>query len=76
MASKLPKAFYSETEAARYLGVSVEDFRSLLKRHIVNTEEDMNNVSRTTFHAADVLVLKLLSSRALAAPAPQSSMAN
>ncbi len=55
-----PKSYFSETEAARSLGISVEEFRNLLQRHIVDREEDMNNVAVTTFHASDVLLLRML----------------
>lgn len=68
MASNLPKAYYSESEAARALGLSVDEFRSLLKRHIIDSDADLTNSSRTTFHASDVLVLRLLATRALSNP--------
>jgi len=68
MASNLPKPYYSESEAARALGLSVDEFRSLLKRHIIDSDADLSNSSRTTFHASDVLVLKLLATRALGPP--------
>jgi hypothetical protein len=68
MSARSTKPYYSESEAARALGVTVEEFRGLLKRHVVEDEGDLSNVGRTTFHAADVLVLKLLATRAVAAP--------
>jgi hypothetical protein len=57
------KAYFSEAEAARHLGVSIEEFRTLVRRHIVVREEDLNNVPLTTFHASDLLLLRLLTGR-------------
>jgi hypothetical protein len=68
MASSPPKPYYSESEAARALGLSVEEFRGLLKRHIIDSDADLSNASRTTFHASDVLLLRLLATRALGSP--------
>ncbi len=58
--SKAAKTFLNEVDAAKSLGVSVEEFRTLLKRHIVDREEDMQNVAMTTFHPSDLLLLKLM----------------
>jgi hypothetical protein len=66
MPSRAPKSYFSETEAARSLGISIEEFRSLVKRHIVDRDEDMTNVSVTTYHACDLVVLRWLTGRALA----------
>ena len=68
MPSKLPKAYFSESEAARSLGVSMDDFRALLKRYIVDREEDLTNVGVTTFHASDLLLLRLMMSKQLSIP--------
>lgn len=57
------KAYFSEVEAARQLGISIDEFRTLVRRHIIEREEDLNNVSITTFHASDLLLLKLLTGR-------------
>jgi hypothetical protein len=62
LASKPPKSHYSEQEAARELGLSIEQLRTLIRSHIVETEEDLNNVSVASFHPSDLLVLKILSS--------------
>jgi hypothetical protein len=62
------KAYYSEVEAAKSLGVTIVEFRNLVRRHIIDHEEDMSNVEITTFHAADLLLLRMLSK-----PAVQSS---
>ncbi len=54
------KAHYSQTEAAAALGVSVEKLRTVVRSHISDTEEDLNNLAATTFHPSDLLLLKLL----------------
>jgi len=70
MPVRSPKAYYSESEAARTLGISIEEFRGLIRRHIVETEEDLHNCPKTTFCPADLLLLKLLSGRPTVAIAP------
>jgi len=60
LVSRLAKSQYSEREAAEELGVSVEQLRTLIRSHIVETDEDLNNVSVASFHPSDLLVLKLL----------------
>lgn len=55
-----PKAQYSENEAAQQLGVSIEELRVLIRRHIVVDEEDANNVPMTSFQPSDLLLLRLL----------------
>jgi hypothetical protein len=62
LASRFSKGQYSEREAAEELGVSVEQLRSLIRSHIVDTDEDLNNVAIASFHPSDLLVLKLLAS--------------
>ena len=59
------KSFYSEPEAARALELTVTEFRALLRRHIVDSDEDLSNSGRTAFHASDILLLKLLANRSL-----------
>jgi len=60
--SRTPKAQYSEKEAAEELGLSVEQFRTLIRSHIVDSEEDLNNVPAASYHPSDLLVLKILAS--------------
>jgi hypothetical protein len=64
------KAYYSETEAARSLGISIAEFRSLVRRYIIDRDEDMSNVEVTTFHAADLLLLRMLADGASPTTAP------
>ncbi len=57
------KSQYSETEAAEELGISVEQLRTMIRSHVVDRDEDLNNVPVTTFQPSDLLVLRLLSGR-------------
>lgn len=54
------KAFYSESEAAQVLGISIDRFRDLVRTHIAQSEDEVNNIGVTTYQASDLLVLKLL----------------
>lgn len=60
LVSRLSKGQYSEKEAAEELGVSVDEFRTLIRSHIVETDEDLNNVPVASFQPSDLLVLKFL----------------
>src|SRR5260221_5469261 len=60
LATRPTKPFYSETEAAEALGVSIDQFRSLVRTHIAQGEEEVNNIGSTTYQPSDLLVLKLL----------------
>ncbi len=51
---------YTEVEAAEELGVSVERLRKIIRSHVVDKEEDANNIPVTTFQPCDLLVLRLL----------------
>jgi hypothetical protein len=66
----LSKGQYSEREAAEELGVSIEQLRVLIRSHIVDSDEDLNNVPIASFHPSDLLVLKILSGLSLR-PMPQ-----
>lgn len=59
------KAHYSESEAAQQLGVTVEELRTLIRRHIVVDDGDSGNVPMTSFQPSDLLVLRLLAKRSL-----------
>ena len=58
--TKLNQTQYSEVEAARELGVTVEQLRTLIRSHIAQTDEDLNHIAVASFHPSDLLVLKLL----------------
>lgn len=57
------KPYFNEMEAARHLGISIDEFRVLVRRHIIEREEDLNNMPITTFHASDLLLLRMLTGR-------------
>ena len=63
--SRIAKSQYSETEAAEELGISVDQLRTMIRSHVVDRDEDLNNVPVTTFQPSDLLVLRLLSARNL-----------
>jgi hypothetical protein len=54
------KTQYSEHEAAQELGVSLDELRTLIRSHIVESDDDLNNVPMASFHPSDLLVLRLL----------------
>ncbi|MDP9112828.1 MAG: hypothetical protein M3O20_04010 [Acidobacteriota bacterium] len=51
---------YTEIEAAEELGVSVERLRTIIRSHVVEREEDANNIPVHTFQPSDLLILRLL----------------
>jgi len=59
-ASRLVRSQYTEVEAAEELGVSVEQLRTMIRSHVVDRDEDLNNVPVTTFQPSDLLILRLL----------------
>jgi hypothetical protein len=59
-ATRPTKSQYSAAEAAEELGVSVERLRELIRSHVVEREEDLNNVPVHTFQPSDLLILRLL----------------
>lgn len=68
MIPKTSKPFYSEQEAAKEIGVSIEQLRSMVKNHILK-DADMPEDGIAVFHASDLLLLKLLSRGAANSPA-------
>ena len=54
------KGQYSEAEAAEQLGISVAQLRTMIRCHVVDKDEDLNNVPVTTFQPSDLLILRLL----------------
>jgi hypothetical protein len=59
------KSHYSATEAAEELGVSVQQLRAMIRNHVVDRDEDLNNVPVTTFQPSDLLILRLLAGKPL-----------
>jgi len=64
---KTGKSSYREAEAARLIGVTIDELRSLIRRHIVESEDDLANCHKATYYPADLVVLKLLSATTMAA---------
>lgn len=64
MTSRTSKSQYTETEAAEELGVSVERLRTLIRRHVVTTDEDLTNVPIASFQPSDLLLLRFLTASA------------
>ena len=58
--SRPGKGQYSEAEAAEQLGISVAQLRTMIRSHVVDRDEDLNNVPVTTFQPSDLLILRLL----------------
>jgi hypothetical protein len=54
------KSQYNEVEAAEELGISVEQLRAMIRHHVVDRDEDLNNVGMTVFQPSDLLILRLL----------------
>jgi len=60
LSTRSAKSFYSEIEAAQALGISIDRFRDLVRTHIAQSEDEVNNIAATTYQASDLLVLRLL----------------
>jgi len=60
VSSRPGKGQYSETGAAEQLGISVMQLRTMIRSHVVDKDEDLNNVPATTFQPSDLLILRLL----------------
>jgi hypothetical protein len=58
--SRPGKGQYSEAEAAEHLGISVPQLRTMIRSHVVDKDEDLNNVPVHTFQPSDLLILRLL----------------
>jgi hypothetical protein len=54
------KSEFTEAEAAEELGVSLDQFRAMIRTHILNCEEDLKNLPVATFQLSDLLILRLL----------------
>jgi hypothetical protein len=60
LSTKFNQTQYSEVEAARELGVTVDQLRTLIRSHIAQTDEDLNHIAVASFHPSDLLILKIL----------------
>jgi hypothetical protein len=55
------KSHYTENEAAQELGISLENLRSLVRRHILaDSEDEVSKLAMTSFQPSDLLLLRLL----------------
>lgn len=61
--SRPGKGQYSEAEAAEQLGISVPQLRTMIRSHVVDKDEDLNNVPVHTFQPSDLLILRLLTGK-------------
>jgi hypothetical protein len=57
---KETKSEYSELEAATELGITVEQLRALIRDHIVKKDTELHSTAVETFHASDLLLLRIL----------------
>lgn len=53
------KVEYTETEAAAVLGISVDELRALVRRHVIKEESD-SELPVPVFRPTDLLLLKML----------------
>jgi len=70
VSSRPGKGQYSEAEAAEELGISVAQLRTMIRSHVVDRDEDLNNVPVTTFQPSDLLILRLLTGMPTASTTP------
>jgi hypothetical protein len=54
------KSEFTEAEAAEELGVSLDQFRAMIRKHILDCDEDLKNLPAATFQLSDLLILKVL----------------
>ncbi len=54
------KSEYTEEEAARAMGVTPNEFRSLLLSHVVEDADSLANVPLMRFRPSDLLLLSML----------------
>lgn len=66
------KSQYTETEAAEELGISIAQLRTMIRSHVVDRDEDLNNVPVHTFQASDLVILRLLTKMQRQQPVEQT----
>ena len=54
------KSEYNIEEAARVLGISSGELRSLLIRHVLDEPEGLRNLPKMRFRPADLIMLQLV----------------
>ena len=60
LSARPAKSQYTEVEAAEELGISLDQLRTMIRSHVVDRDEDLNNIPVTTFQPSDLLILRLL----------------
>ncbi|MCZ2074398.1 MAG: hypothetical protein LC130_05285 [Bryobacterales bacterium] len=63
---KPPKGYYSAAEAARLLGITIDELRSIVSEHIGAGSEDLKNLGTAELQLSDVVLLRHLSGRNIA----------
>lgn len=58
-----PKGYYNESEAAQALGLSLDEFRALVRAHLLESDEDLAQLPRMYYQPSDLVVLRLLASK-------------
>lgn len=58
--SRPSKGYFNEHEAAQALGLTLEQLRVLVRRHILQPDDDAGNLPMTSFQPSDLLLLRLL----------------
>jgi len=61
--SRPSKGYYSESEAAHALGLTLEGLRVLVRRHILQNDDEVHNLPITSFQPSDLLLLRLILAR-------------
>lgn len=54
------KSEYTEEEAARALGLSAAQFRSLVMHHVLEEADTLNNLGLMRFRPSDLLMLSMI----------------
>lgn len=54
-----PKGYFTEAEAAESLCLTLPQFRTLVRHHILESEDDLANLSITSYQPADLALLRL-----------------
>ena len=62
------KSSYSEVEAAEELGITVTRLREMIRHHVVEHDDDVNNVPQTSFQPSDLVILRVLAGFSASTP--------
>jgi len=72
MTPRANKPFLTEKEAARSLGISVEEFRGLVRRYIAHFDVRAGSERDKAFKASDIVILRHLVASSAPAPGEQT----